>query len=386
MGSTALVAIRLPNSRLAVELASAWDQGLAVLPVDPSLPEAEARRILQDLRPSLLIDQRGRHDLAGGIAIPDDVALVVTTSGTSGPRKGVELSRRALEQSADAVLAALEVGDGQRWLCCLPMSHIAGLSILVRSRVAGTAPVIHDRFDPRLIAAERTTTLISLVPTALGRLLDAHVDLSTYSAVLVGGAPIPPTLLKRARDVGIRVVTTYGMTETCGGCVHDGWPLPGVEVATESDRILIRGPMLMNGYRLQPDLSSEALVEGWLHTSDRGEVDEHGKLRVLGRLDDVIITGGLKVSPVEVESLLCTHPNVADAAVIGVPDAEWGQAMAALIVPAGGEGPSLEEVRRFIAERAGPHKAPKRMQLVREIPRDLGGKVQRRQALSHFIA
>jgi O-succinylbenzoic acid--CoA ligase len=386
MGDTALVAVRLPNSKLARELVRAWDQGLAVLPVDPALPEAEVGRILEELRPARLIDSEGRHDLVGGISVSDDVALVVTTSGTSGPPKGVELSHGALERSARAVMAGLEADPGQRWLCCLPMSRIAGLAILVRSRICGTVPVIHDRFDEGLIAAERSTSLISLVPTTLGRLLDARVDLSSYSAVLVGGAAIPPTILDRARDAGARVVTTYGMTETCGGCVHDGWPLRGVEIATESDRILIRGPMLMNGYRLQPELSAEALVEGWLRTSDRGVVDENGKLRVLGRLDDVIITGGVKVSPTEVERLLCAHPHVADAAVLGVPDVEWGQAVAALVVPAGGQRPSLDELRSFIAARAGSHQAPKSMQLVREIPRDSGGKVQRRQALAQLFA
>lgn len=386
MGETALAAIRLRNSILAGELARAWEDGLAVLPVDPALPMPEVRRMLDELRPSVLIDSEGRHDLPGGIPVSDEVALVVTTSGTSGSRKGVELSHAALEQSARAVMAGLKAGEGERWLCCLPMSHIAGLSILVRSRLAGTEPVIHDRFNESLIAAEKTTTLISLVPTTLGRLLDRGVDLSKYSAVLLGGAPAPPKLLHRARQEGVPMVTTYGMTETCGGCVHDGWPLPGVEITTASDAILIRGPMLMEGYRLRPDLSAEVLLGGWLHTPDRGELDAGGKLRVLGRLDDVIVTGGLKVSPTEVETLLCTHPKVEDAAVVGVPDAEWGQAVAALVVPSEGERPSLQELKTFIAERAGSHNAPKRLQLVREIPRNSGGKVQRRQALNHFLA
>jgi O-succinylbenzoic acid--CoA ligase len=385
MGETALAAIRLHNSMLAGELSRAWEDGLAVLPVDPALPVSEIRRMLDELRPSVLIDSEGRHVLSGGIPVSDQVALVVTTSGTSGSSKGVELSHAALEHSARAVMAVLRAGEGERWLCCLPMSHIAGLSILVRSRLARTEPVIHDRFDVSLIAAEKTTTLISLVPTTLGRLLDRGVDLSNYSAVLLGGAPTPPKLLDRAIQEGVPVVTTYGMTETCGGCVHDGWPLPGVEIATASGAIQIRGPMLMEGYRLRRDLTTEVLVGGWLHTSDRGELDAGGKLRVLGRLDDVIVTGGLKVSPAEIESILCTHPKVEDAAVLGVPDPEWGQAVAALVVPSEGERPTLQELKTFIGGRAGSHNAPKRIRLVRAIPRNSGGKLQRRQALNQFF-
>jgi o-succinylbenzoate---CoA ligase len=385
MGETALAALTLRNTMLADALLRAWEDGLAVLPLDPALPEPEVRRIVDDLRPSMLIDADGRHELDAGVPISDQVALVVTTSGTSGRLKGVELSHTALEQSARAVMGALRVNQQERWLCCLPMSHIAGLSILIRSRVAGTAPVIHDDFDVSLIGAEKVATLISLVPTALGRLLDAGVDLSGYSAVLLGGSPIPPKLLDRARAAGVPVVTTYGMTETCGGCVHDGWPLPGVEVATESDRILIRAPMLMEGYRLQPDLSSETLKGGWLHTADAGEVDQEGWLRVLGRLDDVIVTGGLNVSTAEVETLLCTHPKVADAAIVAVPDAEWGQAVAALVAPSGRDTPSLEELRTFISARAGSHKAPKLLRIVGEIPRSSRGKLDRHQALAHFL-
>ena len=178
-----------------------------------------------------------------------------------------------------------------------------------------------------------------------------------------------------AAAAGARVVVTYGMTETCGGAVYDGLPLPGVRVATGEDgTIALAGPMLMRGYRLRPQESAAVLRNGWFLTSDVGELDPSGRLRVLGRRDDLIISGGQKVLPVEVASLLMEHPAVADAAVAGRPDDEWGQAVAAVVVPAPGAAPTLAELRAFVAERLAPYKAPRYLVIVTEVPRGPTGK------------
>jgi o-succinylbenzoate---CoA ligase len=377
MSENRLVALRYPNRRLAVRLYKLWDEGMAVLPISPALPDTEVRALLQQLRPSRLEDESGTVVLAGGVPVEEDVVLVVPTSGASGAPKGVELSDRALEHSARAYEARLGIRPGDRWLCCLPLGHIGGLGILARSRFAGAEPVVHDRFDPSAVAAERRTTLISLVPTTLARLLEAGVDLSGYRAVLVGGAGLPDALAARARDAGYPIVSTYGMTETSGGCNFDGVPLDGVEMRIEDESILIRGPILMNGYRLNPDLTTRAVHDGWLRTADRGAFGPDGRLKVFGRADDIIVTGGEKVSAAEVEALLLRHPAIADIAVAGIPDDEWGQAVGAVVEPAAGRPPLPEELRAFLRELVAPFKVPKTIVVVDRIPRTSTGKVRR---------
>lgn len=384
MSGSRLVALRYPNRQLAARVTELWDAGDAALPIGPFLPEPEVRAMLDEMRPDRIEDESGVTRLDGGVRVPPETALVMPTSGTSGRPKGVELTHAALEWSARAYARRLETSPGERWLSCLPLSHIGGLSILVRSRLAGTTPVIHDRFDPQAIAAETRTTLISLVPTTLIRLIDAGVDLSRYSAVLIGGAGLPAAVARRAREAGIRLVHTYGLTETCGGCNFDGVALEGAEFRLVEKQIQIRGPMLMNGYRLRPDLTSDVLQDGWLHTADRGRIGPGGVLEVLGRADDVIVTGGEKVSAPEVENVLQTHPEVADAAVAGVDDYRWGQAVAALIVPEGPSVPTLREIKRFLAPHLADFKAPKRILIVDRIPRTASGKV-RRQAVRDVL-
>ncbi len=384
MSGSRLVALRYPNRQLAARVTELWDAGDAALPIGPFLPEPEVRAMLDEMRPDRIEDESGVTRLDGGVRVPPETALVMPTSGTSGRPKGVELTHAALEWSARAYARRLETSPGERWLSCLPLSHIGGLSILVRSRLAGTTPVIHDRFDPQAIAAETRTTLISLVPTTLIRLIDAGVDLSRYSAVLIGGAGLPAEAARRAQDAGIRLVHTYGLTETCGGCNFDGVALEGAEFRLVEKQIQIRGPMLMNGYRLRPDLTSDVLQDGWLHTADRGRIGPGGVLEVLGRADDVIVTGGEKVSAPEVENVLQTHPEVADAAVAGVDDYRWGQAVAALIVPEGPSVPTLREIKRFLAPHLADFKAPKRILIVDRIPRTASGKV-RRQAVRDVL-
>jgi O-succinylbenzoic acid--CoA ligase len=369
---------------MAARLNELWDGGFAALPLSPSLAVAEVSALLDGLKPARIEDESGTTELPGGLPVAEGVAVVIATSGASGKPKGVELSLDALEWSARAYAERLGTGPGERWLGCLPLSHIGGLGILIRSRLAGTEPVIHDRFDPEAVAAEQDTTLISLVPTTLVRLMDAGVDLSRYSAVLLGGAALPLATAERARNAGIRLVHTYGLTETSGGCNFDGVPLDGAEFRVVDEMIQVRGPMLMNGYRLNPELTSDTLEGGWLHTADRGRIDSNGVLEVFGRADDLIVTGGEKVSALEVENLLQSHPLVADAAVAGIADYRWGQAVAALIVPRGSSVPTLRELKGFLTGKIAGFKAPKRILIVDEVPRTASGKV-RRQAVRDLL-
>lgn len=371
---TELIALHHPNRRMAERLVQLWNEGKAVLPIDPGLAPPIVEQMLEAFRPSRFETPSGVTYLPGTVPVDEDIALVLPTSGTSGPPKGVELTHAALRWSARAVNARLGAG---RWLSCVPMSHIAGIGILVRSLEAGTDPVIHNKFDIGSIYSARETTLISLVPTTLQRLLGAGVDLSQYSTVLVGGGAAPPGLIQRARDLGIPVVCTYGMTETCGGCVYDGEPLPGVAARIVGGQIELKGPMLLQGYRLAPNQTARAFDGNWFRTSDLGDVDDHCKLQIFGRADDVIITGGEKVSATVVEDLLRRDKRVADAAVVGLEDPKWGQIVAALIVPIGRDAPTLEELRAVVKTHGASHMAPRKILTIDRIPRTPSGKVRR---------
>jgi O-succinylbenzoic acid--CoA ligase len=279
-----------------------------------------------------------------------DAAVVVRTSGSTGTPKATVLTVDALAASSMATAVALK-GEGQ-WLLALPVQFVAGLQVLVRSLFAGTRPWAMDLrggFTPEAFtaAARQLTDRIrftSLVPTQLQRLLDApsadtREVLRRFDAVLLGGAPASPALLAAARDAGVRVVTTYGSAETCGGCVYDGVPLDGVEVKLGGDgRILLGGPVVAAGYLDAPGLTAETFVEEggvrWYRTNDLGELDAAGRLTVLGRADDVVITGGVKVSAAHVQAELEKLDGVLAAFVAGVPSAEWGQALAAYVAVA----------------------------------------------------
>lgn len=372
-----LVALQLPFAAGFTEALDAlWAAGDAALPLAPGLPGPELQRLLEELKPARLLTAEGARSLPGAEPVAGGTALVVPTSGTTGLAKGVVLTHDALAASAAATAArlGLEAG-GDRWLCCVPPSHVAGLMVIIRSRLAGAVPVMQPRFDPEAIESDRQATLISVVPTMLRRLLAAGTDLTRFRWILLGGGAIPAELVAAAQAAGARIVTTYGMTETCGGCVYDGVPLAGVRVDLGLDgEILLSGPTLMSGYRLRPAETASALEGGWFHTADAGELDGAGRLRILGRRDDVIVTGGEKVSPVEVEGVLAEHPKVADVAVAGRPDPEWGQAVAAVVVPAAGDPPTLVELRAFVTSRLAAYKAPKYLVLVDELPRGPTGK------------
>jgi O-succinylbenzoic acid--CoA ligase len=258
----------------------------------------------------------------------DEVAVVVPTSGSTGEPKGALLTATNLLSSAGATHRRLG-GPGQ-WLLALPTTHVGGLMVLVRSCAAGTEPVqlvgpttveAFEAATARLTAARR---YVSLVPTQLRRLV-ASPALLEYDAVLLGGAAAPADLLDRAREAGVRVVTTYGMSETSGGCVYDGVPLPGVTVDAPAGRVRIAGPVVALGYRLRPDLTAKAFADGF-RTDDLGEVGPDGRLVVHGRADDVVVTGGVKVAPGAVEAVLARHPAVAEVAVAGAPGRRVGRA------------------------------------------------------------
>jgi O-succinylbenzoic acid--CoA ligase len=315
--------------------------------------------------------------------LPSGTALVVPTSGSTGTPRAVVLSHAALAASTAASLAALHCGPGERWALALPVRHIAGLQVLARARALGTTPyVVADPGDPAALAAAAAhAEHIAIVPTQLVRCLDAGVDLTGFRSVLVGGGPLAPDRAVQARAAGVRLVQSYGMTETCGGCVYDGRPLPGVEIDVVEGCIRLRGPMLATGY-LDPSPADAARFtpDGWFVTDDLGrlsaDADGTTRLEVLGRGDDVINTGGVKVVPATVEAALRTLSVVRDVVVLAVPDAEWGERIRAVVVPTDPAGPpTLDELRDALDGLLPSSHAPRELLLVETIARDGLGKL-----------
>jgi o-succinylbenzoate---CoA ligase len=361
---------------------------------DPALVAVPAHREaeLRALRLGLRV---GQH-------IDDDVALVVTTSGTTGAPKGALLTAAALTASASATHARL--GGPGSWLLAVPPYHIAGLQVLVRSALAGSVPVELDvttaakGFDVaelpgavrRLGAGRRYT---SLVAAQLAKALTdpaATAALAELDAVLIGGGPAPRRVLDAAAAAGVTVVRTYGMSETAGGCVYDGVPLDGVRLRLLDDgRIAIGGATLAKGYRnpVDPDPFAEP---GWFYTDDLGALDNSGDsgvrvLTVLGRRDEAISTGGLTVLPYPVEAALSTHPAVADCAVFGLADDRLGQrVVAAIVVSQGCGAPTLEALRSHVARTLDATAAPRELHLVDALPRRGIGKVDRTELVRRF--
>ena len=328
-----------------------------------------------------------------GEAIDDDIALVATTSGTTGAPKGALLTAAALVASASATHDRL--GGPGSWLLALPPYHIAGVQVLVRSVLAGSAPVeldVSDGFDvaqlpsavSRLGSGRRYT---SLVAAQLAKALTdpaATAALADLDAVLIGGGPAPRPVLEAAATAGIAVVRTYGMSETAGGCVYDGVPLHGVRLRVDDGRIVIGGATLANGYRnpVDPDPFAEP---GWFRTNDLGAIDDAGVLTVLGRADDAISTGGLTVLPQPVEAALCTHPAVSDCAVFGIADQTLGQRVAAAVVVSDGcEPPTLDALRAHVSRTLDATAAPRELHIVEALPRRGIGKVDRTALVRRF--
>jgi O-succinylbenzoic acid--CoA ligase len=314
----------------------------------------------------------------------DDVCACVLTSGSSGLPKTVGLTYGNFLWNAVGSGFNIGVLPEDRWLCCIPLSHIGGLGIVMRSVIYGTTAVLHDGFDVDRVgeALERDgIPLVSLVATMLTRLLDAGVDLSGPRAILVGGGPVPEGPLEEAIAKGATVVQTYGLTETCSQVTtlapadakrklgSAGRPLLTTHLRILDGEILIQGPTVAPG---------SADADGWLHTGDLGHIDEEGFLYVRDRIDDLIVSGGENVIPAEVEEVLLRHPDVAEAAVIGREDPEWQQAVTAVVVLGNGSSLTPDELRRHCAESLAGYKVPKRVELASALPRTPSGKVMRR--------
>ena len=360
-----LVAIDLPGGPDFVDaLQREWDAGNAVLPVDRRLPDGARSALLTEMAPSVVVDASGRHQLADGRETEPGDALVMATSGSTGTPKGVVLTHAAVEASAAATTRRLRMTPSDRWLACLPLSHVGGLSVVTRAILSNTPLVVHDGFDVvRVEAAARDgVTAVSLVATAMKRL-----DPSIFRIVVLGGSRPPASLPPH-------VHTTYGMTETGSGVVYDGWPLGGVDVRINGDaEVHLRCPMMLRTYR---DGSTPVDADGWLHTGDLGRWLPDGRLHIDGRRDDLIITGGENVWPDPVEALIAQHPGVCEVAIIGVPDPEWGQRVTALVVPRS-EPPTLADLRALVTESMPAFCAPKELRLVESLPRTALGKVRR---------
>ncbi len=312
--------------------------------------------------------------------------IVVRTSGSTGAAKDVVLSHAAVMASARAALDRLG-GPGQ-WLAAIPATGVGGLQVLVRSIVAGIEPVFaddHPDLASAITAMNDERRYASLVPTQLHRLAadDGLATLSRLDAVLIGGAAMPSALLDQAGAEGVRIVRTYGMSETCGGCVYDGLPLEGVRMRIDTDhQVHLAGPMLFDGYG-DPEAPSSPLVDGWFATDDVGEI-EQGRLRITGRRDDVIISGGVNIALPAVTEALLTHEGVGDAVAVGVADDEWGTRVVAYVVPADAvclDGLRLDEIRDGVEAAGLPRTwGPREVVLVDALPLLAGGKVDR-QAL-----
>lgn len=374
-----LVAVQGGAVAVGAALDAALDGGPALLPLDPHLRRDAVTRLLSVCRPHAVEGSGGRRVLPDPLPVPDEVAVVLATAGSTGSPKAVLLSAAALQASASASLARLSARPGEAWLACLPPSAAGGLQVLMRSRLLGTAPVALDRFTVAGVAAALDRVAhAALVPTMLVRLLDAAVDLSGLATVLLGGAAASPALLARARAAGARVVTTYGMTETAGGCVYDGVALDGVEVVVGPDgRVELGGPVLALGTRTADGDVDLPRRNGRLLTADLGRVEPDGRLEVVGRADDVVVTGGVNVAADAVAAVLAEQPSVAAAAVAGRDDAEWGQIVVAVVTPVAGAVPELEALRAVVRERLGAAAAPRDLVVVEAMPLLPGGKVDR---------
>jgi o-succinylbenzoate---CoA ligase len=364
----ATVPIEMPTSTdYAVELHALNRLGAVPFPLDPRLSTGERRSALETA------PRHDRHELL----------CRILTSGSSGAPRAIGLTPANFLWSAAGSSLNLGVEPADRWLCCLPLFHIAGLSILIRSAIYGTTAVVHDGFDADRVAgalAEDEISLVSLVATQLARLLDAGADVSKPRAILLGGGPLSLDLLERALDAGATVVQTYGMTETTAQVAtltpldarrkrgSAGRPLLSAHVEIDGGEIVVSGPTVAPGSR-GPD--------GRLRTGDLGEIDDDGFLWVTGRKSEVIVSGGENVMPAEVEAVLLRHPTVGDVAVVGRPDPKWQEAVTAIVVPTEGETPDEGELHTYATSLLAPFKVPKRFEFVKELPRTPAGKLKR---------
>lgn len=374
---TRLIALDLPGgSAFLLALRRCWDRGDAVLVLDQRLPPAARTALIGAARPhaTITVDDPEPVPLEPGAPLLDDGdALVVATSGSTGVPKVLVHTRSSLQAHADAVHAHLDVDPARdRWLACLPLNHLGGFGVVARSVLTGTRVEVTDGFDATTVAAAPArfgTTLVSLVATALDR-----IEPTPFRWVVLGGSADPAVRPPN-------VVRTYGLTETGGGVVYEGTPLPGVEVRVADDgTIALRTPTTARGRRSSDGTVSPIVdPDGWLATGDLGGWSPDGRLAVAGRADELIITGGENVWPGPVEDLLRTHPMVADVLVRGEPDHEWGERVVALVVPTDpARPPSLDQLRDHVKAGLPPASAPRLLRLVPSIPRTSLGKPVRR--------
>jgi O-succinylbenzoic acid--CoA ligase len=331
--------------------------------------------------PAVPIDQRLTSEelslrrIDGPLPYPD-IATVMFTSGTTSAPKPVYLTLENWEANAVGSALALGLDQNERWLCVMPLAHVGGLSILLRSTLYATTVILHERFDTAAVLSElmdpaRGVTLVSLVPTMLARLLDAGLERPpALRWALLGGGPIPAPLLERAQRAGVPVAPSYGMTEGCSQIATFGVPLHGVELRLDAGEVVVRGPNFA-----QNTLDSD----GWLRTGDLGEFDVTGRLRIIGRGSDTIVSGGENVAPAEVEAVLLEHPAVADAGVFSRPDAEWGERVVATVVLRDGHSVTAAELQQFCSGRLARFKVPKEIGFGEALPRTTSGKLLRRE-------
>jgi o-succinylbenzoate---CoA ligase len=380
-GPGELVAVDLPpGPHWLTVVERVWAQGAALLPIDHRLASRERRAVLDLASPTWLIETSGAQVFAGG-ELHQETGVVVATSGTAGAPKLVELSRAAIAAALDASGEALGCSPRDPWIVCLSPAHIGGLLVLLRGAVLGTPVLVHERFDAqRLAALGPLGAYVSLVPTLVARAVTAGADLSGFGALLVGGGSVDPGVLSAAAGLGARIVTTYGLTETCGGIAYDGLMLRDSRARFEDEgQIELQGPSLMEGYLRDPAATGAGFTtDGWLRTGDCGRLDEQGRLVIQGRLDELIRTGEEKVWPQEIEAALVDHPKVRQVAVAGRPHPEWGQQVVAFVVPRLLEDPpTLAELRDHVADRIARFKAPRELSLVAELPMTASGKLRR---------
>jgi len=368
---------------LATQLFAAPMAGNAFMPLDPRMP-AERARALVELAES---DHRF-HPLPPD---PSAIHLVIATSGTTGTPKGVMLTGANLAASALASRRAISLDPGDRWLACLPLFHIGGLSILIRCVEAGATAILHEGFDVEATLAameDDGATHVSLVPTMLLRLLEATGDKpppGRLKTALVGGAVLSRPLAKRAREAGWPIAPTYGMSETASQCatrvtLPNDWQegdvgrlLNGFEADLDEGLLKLRGPAVMAGYLTEDRRLGEGLKDGWFKTSDLAELSAEGAVKILGRADDVLISGGENIHPTAVESILSNIDGIDEVAIIGMKDPEWGESLLALFV---GSLSEQEFLGKSAEKLSGPYR-PRRALKVSSLPRNTLGKLGR---------
>jgi len=376
------VAVALAGEELVVALHGCMLIGAVAVPIDLRLGASErAQRAVVAATTVQAPLRAGPRERSPGAPARehklDEIATIMHTSGTTAAARAVWLSYDNWLWNALGSALALGLDPNERWLCPMPLAHVGGLSIAIRSAIYGTTVLLPDGFHADAVVSAlmdpgRRVTLVSLVPTMLARLLDAGLrDPPTLRWALLGGGPIAPALLERARTAGVSVAPSYGMTEACSQIATNGWPLLGVELRIgEQDELLVRGPTVAR---------SALALDRWLHTGDLGALDQDGRLTITGRKADTIVTGGENVAPAEVEAALLEHPAVADAGVFGRSDPDWGEAVVACVVLRSGIAADGEQLRTHCAERLASFKVPKTIQFTARLPRGETGKLLRRE-------